>query len=89
MPATSRDRSTFRQRPANASVTPDTDGDGTPGERCCNTSPLEQTPSDDPLGIVAALCRMALLRRTAHAVNGAYQQDPLSILSESAVAPDA
>ena len=70
MSATSRDSQRLTSSAPNAPVTPETHTCD-PGTRCCNTSP-PSTASVDPLGIINALCHMALLRTKSLAVSGAY-----------------
>lgn len=77
MSVTSRDTSQAKDGSENTPITSATGR----GERCCPIPPQEPSHNPANVGIVAALCRMAMLRTRSTTVNGAYQNEPVALLA--------
>lgn len=77
MSATERDGQGLKTHPTDRHATSDPD-EGSE-ERCCPTRRSQASPADEGRGIVAMLCRMALLRDRSLAVNGAYARQPPTV----------
>lgn len=75
MSPTSRDSPSLKDTAPNVSATPAT-GRSVPDKRCCNTPADDRTQTGDPLGILAAVSRIVLVRSKALSVSGAYAWNP-------------